>query len=81
MDFESDHRLVFCEEILGNGWSGRHIEIIYLACLLRSTGADECVRPYVGTYGRFASGALKYFSIGISKYISSWPLASFTPIR
>lgn|SRR5580698_8350327 len=32
-------------------------------------------------YGCFTSGALRYFSIGISKYISSFPFASWTPVR
>ena len=33
------------------------------------------------SHGFFASGALRYFSIGISKYISSVPPASRTPVR
>src|SRR6266404_1331505 len=32
------------------------------------------------SYGFFASGALKYFSSGISKYINSFPPASCTPV-
>src|SRR5258708_30308274 len=34
------------------------------------------IDPSQDYYGLFASGALKYFSIGISKYISSLPLPS-----
>src|SRR5580658_7397937 len=33
------------------------------------------------TYGFLTSGALKYFSIGISKYIISVPLESCAPIK
>ncbi len=32
-------------------------------------------------YGFVAAGALKYFSMGISKYIISEPFASCTPVR
>ena len=42
---------------------------------------QQTVAPSQEYYGRFASGALKYFSIGISKYISSLPFASRTPVR
>jgi hypothetical protein len=44
-------------------------------------GSLRSRRAHTENYGRFASGALKYFSIGISKYISSEPFASRTPVR
>jgi hypothetical protein len=53
-------------------------------CCLRSKQQPQSKHPYRGNaaglehlaahpYGFFTSGALKYFSIGISKYISSLP--------
>ena len=75
VDFEPDDRFVFGEEILGKSWGGRHIKEIIAG------RARTSVAPSQDYYGFFTSGALRYFSIGISKYISSVPFASWTPVR
>ncbi len=67
----------------GSYFARRSSETAEMVAITRnySRAGEDARRSIAKTYGLFTSGALKYFSIGISKYISSLPFASCTPIR
>ena len=83
MNFKPNDGLILRKKIRRNGWNRRHIGRLY-PWSGWNTGpiGPTQGQPALGYFEPyFTSGALKYFSIGISKYIKSLPFASCTPVR